>query len=96
MLELQSQPTLEASQPLSGNEICEAVLGRQLGYSKGIGWGPWKKFRNIADNSSSTSYEREMHTREVIELEARIEEVTELHERAIQINYRKHKENADR
>ncbi|TYK14211.1 CACTA en-spm transposon protein [Cucumis melo var. makuwa] len=40
MLELQSQPTLEGSQPLSENEICDQVLGRRLGYSKGLGWGP--------------------------------------------------------
>uniref|UniRef100_A0A9I9ECR3 Uncharacterized protein n=1 Tax=Cucumis melo TaxID=3656 RepID=A0A9I9ECR3_CUCME len=28
MLELQSQPTLEGSQPLSEDEICDQVLGR--------------------------------------------------------------------
>ncbi|TYK08860.1 GDSL esterase/lipase [Cucumis melo var. makuwa] len=40
MLELQSQPTLEGSQPLSGDEICETVLGRRSGYSKGLSWRP--------------------------------------------------------
>ncbi|KAA0046002.1 gamma-aminobutyrate transaminase POP2 [Cucumis melo var. makuwa] len=37
ILELQSQPTLEGSQPLSGDEICDQVLDRRLGYSKGLG-----------------------------------------------------------
>ncbi|KAA0046963.1 CACTA en-spm transposon protein [Cucumis melo var. makuwa] len=32
MLKLQSQPTPEGSQPLSGDEICETVLGRRLSY----------------------------------------------------------------
>ncbi|KAA0040161.1 GDSL esterase/lipase [Cucumis melo var. makuwa] len=40
MLELQSQPTLEGSQPFFGNEICETVLGRRSGYSKGLSWRP--------------------------------------------------------
>ncbi|KAA0039668.1 CACTA en-spm transposon protein [Cucumis melo var. makuwa] len=35
MLELQSQPTPDGSQPLSGDEICETMLGRQPSYSKG-------------------------------------------------------------
>ncbi|KAA0032452.1 CACTA en-spm transposon protein [Cucumis melo var. makuwa] len=43
MMELQSQPTSEGSQPLSGNEICDQVLGRRPGYSKGLGWGPKPK-----------------------------------------------------
>ncbi|TYK21529.1 CACTA en-spm transposon protein [Cucumis melo var. makuwa] len=33
MVELQSQPTLEGSQPLSEDEICDQVLGRRPGYS---------------------------------------------------------------
>ncbi|KAA0067969.1 CACTA en-spm transposon protein [Cucumis melo var. makuwa] len=37
MLELQSQPTPEGSQPLSEDEICDQVLGRRPGYSKGLG-----------------------------------------------------------
>ncbi|KAA0047665.1 zinc finger protein ZPR1-like protein [Cucumis melo var. makuwa] len=45
MLELQSQPTLEGSQPLSRDEICDQVLGRRPGYSKGFGWGPKPKAR---------------------------------------------------
>ncbi|TYK23259.1 CACTA en-spm transposon protein [Cucumis melo var. makuwa] len=38
MLKLQFQPTSEGSQPLSRDEICETVLGRQSGYSKCLGW----------------------------------------------------------
>ncbi|KAA0047465.1 zinc finger protein ZPR1-like protein [Cucumis melo var. makuwa] len=45
MPELQSQPTLEGNQPLSGDEICDQVLGKQPGYSKGLGWGPKPKVR---------------------------------------------------
>ncbi|KAA0066990.1 uncharacterized protein E5676_scaffold233G00170 [Cucumis melo var. makuwa] len=40
MLELQSQPTSEGSQPLSRDKICEIVLDRQPGYSKGLEWDP--------------------------------------------------------
>ncbi|KAA0049800.1 hypothetical protein E5676_scaffold142G00360 [Cucumis melo var. makuwa] len=37
MLELQSQPTQEGStQPFSGDEICETVLGRRPDYSKDL------------------------------------------------------------
>ncbi|TYK28105.1 CACTA en-spm transposon protein [Cucumis melo var. makuwa] len=43
MLELQSQPTPQNSQPLSWDEICETVLGRRSGYSKGVGWDPKPK-----------------------------------------------------
>ncbi|XP_050943385.1 uncharacterized protein LOC127150198 [Cucumis melo] len=56
MLELQSQPTLEGSQPLSEDEICDQVLGRRPGYSKGLGWGPKPKARRTTSVSSlSTS-----------------------------------------
>ncbi|TYJ96442.1 CACTA en-spm transposon protein [Cucumis melo var. makuwa] len=48
MLELQFQPTPEGSQPLSKDEICDQVLGRQPGYSKGLGWGPKPKARRMA------------------------------------------------
>ncbi|TYK11950.1 CACTA en-spm transposon protein [Cucumis melo var. makuwa] len=43
MLELQSQPTLEGSQPLSEDEICDQVLGRRPGYSKGLGGDPSRR-----------------------------------------------------
>ncbi|KAA0066573.1 NBS-LRR type resistance protein [Cucumis melo var. makuwa] len=36
--------------------------------------------KTLAGSSLSSSYEREMHTREVTELKARIDKVTELHE----------------
>ncbi|TYK21531.1 CACTA en-spm transposon protein [Cucumis melo var. makuwa] len=56
MLELQSRPTLKGSQPLSEDEICDQVLGRRPGYSKGLGWGPKPKARRTASASSlSTS-----------------------------------------
>ena len=47
MLELQSQPTPEGSQPLSGDEICETVLDKRPGYSKGLSWGPRSKSRAV-------------------------------------------------
>ncbi|XP_050937508.1 uncharacterized protein LOC127148224 [Cucumis melo] len=53
MLELQSQPILEGSQPLSEDEICDQVLGRRLGYSKGLNWGPKSKARKMTSASSS-------------------------------------------
>ncbi|TYK01082.1 zinc finger protein ZPR1-like protein [Cucumis melo var. makuwa] len=55
MLELQSQPTLEGSQSLSRDEICNQVLGRPPGYSKGLGWGPKQKARKMTSASSSTT-----------------------------------------
>uniref|UniRef100_A0A9I9EB55 CACTA en-spm transposon protein n=1 Tax=Cucumis melo TaxID=3656 RepID=A0A9I9EB55_CUCME len=55
MLELQSQPTPEGSQPLSEDEICDQVLGRRPGYSKGLGWGPKPKVRRTASASSSST-----------------------------------------
>ncbi|KAA0066194.1 CACTA en-spm transposon protein [Cucumis melo var. makuwa] len=38
-----THPTPEGSQPLSEDEICDQVLGRRPGYSKGLGWGPKPK-----------------------------------------------------
>uniref|UniRef100_A0A9I9E8I5 CACTA en-spm transposon protein n=1 Tax=Cucumis melo TaxID=3656 RepID=A0A9I9E8I5_CUCME len=55
MLELQSQPTLEGSQPFSEDEICDQVLGRRPGYSKGLGWGPKPKARRTASASNSST-----------------------------------------
>ncbi|KAA0057414.1 CACTA en-spm transposon protein [Cucumis melo var. makuwa] len=55
MLELQSQPTPEGSQPLSGDEICEMVLGRRSGYSKCLSWGPKPKAHKTTSASSSTT-----------------------------------------
>ena len=56
MLELQSQPTLEGSQPFFRDEICETVLGRRPDYSKGIGWGSkLKAYKTMSASSSTTS-----------------------------------------
>ncbi|TYK13588.1 CACTA en-spm transposon protein [Cucumis melo var. makuwa] len=51
MLELQSQPTPEGSQPFSEDEICDQVFGRRPGYSKGLGWGPKPKARRTTSAS---------------------------------------------
>ncbi|KAA0025869.1 CACTA en-spm transposon protein [Cucumis melo var. makuwa] len=76
MLELQSQPTPEGSQPLSEDEICDQVLGRRPGYSKGLGWGPKPKARGTASaSSSSTSYSQS--TQKEIELQAKLHEALE-------------------
>ncbi|TYK11246.1 CACTA en-spm transposon protein [Cucumis melo var. makuwa] len=48
-----SQPTPEGSQPLSGDEICETMLGRRSDYSKCLGWGPKSKVRKSTIASSS-------------------------------------------
>ncbi|KAA0033868.1 CACTA en-spm transposon protein [Cucumis melo var. makuwa] len=48
-------PTLEGSQPHSGNEICEMVLGRRSGYSKGLDWGPKPKAHKTTSASNSTT-----------------------------------------
>ncbi|KAA0051713.1 cytochrome P450 CYP82D47-like [Cucumis melo var. makuwa] len=56
MLKLQSQPTQEGSQPLSGDEICDKVLGRRPDYSKVLSWGPKYKFHKSCASSSLTSF----------------------------------------
>ncbi|KAA0049697.1 late secretory pathway protein AVL9-like [Cucumis melo var. makuwa] len=63
-------------------------------YSKGLGWGPKPKSRKTVDNSSSSSYKQEVHAREVIELEGHLDNVTELHERAMEESNWKYEENA--
>ncbi|KAA0032328.1 zinc finger protein ZPR1-like protein [Cucumis melo var. makuwa] len=76
MLELQSQPTLEGSQPLSENEICDQVLGRRPGYSKGLGWRPKPKARRTTSvSSSSTSCSQSIQKK--IELQAKLNEALE-------------------
>uniref|UniRef100_A0A9I9EBD9 Zinc finger protein ZPR1-like protein n=1 Tax=Cucumis melo TaxID=3656 RepID=A0A9I9EBD9_CUCME len=76
MLELQSQPTPKGSQPLSEDEICDQVLGRRPGYSKGLGWGPKPKARRTASEScSSTSCSQS--TEKKIELQAKLHEALE-------------------
>ncbi|KAF9590151.1 hypothetical protein IFM89_031755, partial [Coptis chinensis] len=39
MVELQNQPTLEGSNPLTEEEIFDEVLGVRLGYKRGLGHG---------------------------------------------------------
>ncbi|TYJ97764.1 gamma-aminobutyrate transaminase POP2 [Cucumis melo var. makuwa] len=48
-------PRRQGTQPLSRNEICETVLGRQPTYSKGLGWGPKPKAHKTASASNSTT-----------------------------------------
>ncbi|KAA0054913.1 CACTA en-spm transposon protein [Cucumis melo var. makuwa] len=52
--QLQSQPTIEGSQSISWDEICEMMLGRRPGYSKGLGWRPKPKARKTTNASCST------------------------------------------
>ena len=68
MVDLQSQPVLEDSKPLTQNEICETVLGKWLGYSKGLGWGPKPKSRTTASSFSSSIYDYQAHIAEVSDL----------------------------
>uniref|UniRef100_A0A9I9ELR6 Zinc finger protein ZPR1-like protein n=1 Tax=Cucumis melo TaxID=3656 RepID=A0A9I9ELR6_CUCME len=75
-LRLLSQPTPEGSQPLSEDEICDQVLGRRPGYSKGLGWGPKPKaHRTASASSSSTSCSQS--TQKEIELQAKLHEALE-------------------
>ncbi|TYK06524.1 zinc finger protein ZPR1-like protein [Cucumis melo var. makuwa] len=53
MLELRFQLTLEGTQPLSKDEICETVLGRRLDYSKGLGWGSKPRVCKTTNASNS-------------------------------------------
>ncbi|KAA0054945.1 CACTA en-spm transposon protein [Cucumis melo var. makuwa] len=60
------------------DEICQTVLGRLLGYSKGLGWGSKPTSRHSASNSLSTSDEQKLaHAREVNELKTHLEVVEE-------------------
>ncbi|KAA0036190.1 CACTA en-spm transposon protein [Cucumis melo var. makuwa] len=76
MPELQSQPTLEGNQPLSEDEICDQVLGRRPGYSKGLGWGPKPKARRTA-SASSSSTSCSQSTEKEIELQAKLQKALE-------------------
>ncbi|KAA0033763.1 CACTA en-spm transposon protein [Cucumis melo var. makuwa] len=76
ILELQSQPTPEGSQPVSEDEICDQVLSRRPGYSKGPGWGPKPKARRTA-SASSSSISCLQSTEKEIELQAKILEALE-------------------
>ncbi|TYK11752.1 zinc finger protein ZPR1-like protein [Cucumis melo var. makuwa] len=74
MLELQSQPNPEGSQPLSEDEICNQVLARRPGYSKGLGWEPKLKARKTTSASSSILF---TVPQKEIELQAKIHEALE-------------------
>ena len=78
MVKLQSQPVLEGSEPLTKNEICETVLGRQSGYSKGLDWGPKPKYRTAVSSSSSTMYDYQAHIMKVSELRASLENANQI------------------
>ncbi|KAA0048582.1 uncharacterized protein E5676_scaffold236G00180 [Cucumis melo var. makuwa] len=63
-------------QPLSKDEICDQVLDRQLGYSKGLGWGPKPKaHRTTSASSSLTSCPQS--TQKDIELQTKLNEALE-------------------
>ncbi|KAA0063396.1 CACTA en-spm transposon protein [Cucumis melo var. makuwa] len=76
MLELQSQPIPEGSQPLSEDEICDQVLGKRPGYSKGLSWGPKPKARRTT-SASSSSTSCSQSTEKEIELQAKLHEALE-------------------
>ncbi|KAA0041031.1 CACTA en-spm transposon protein [Cucumis melo var. makuwa] len=71
-----AHPTPEGSQPLSEDEICDQVLGRRPGYSKGLGWGPKSKARRTA-SASSSSTSCLQSTEKEIELQAKLHEALE-------------------
>ncbi|KAA0041912.1 CACTA en-spm transposon protein [Cucumis melo var. makuwa] len=59
----------DGSQPFSRDEICETMLGRRLGYSKGLGWGPKSKScKPTSGTGVSTSWSQSM-----VELQLRVE-----------------------
>ncbi|XP_050944266.1 uncharacterized protein LOC103491642 isoform X2 [Cucumis melo] len=74
--DMHSQPTPEDSQPLSGDEICDQVLGRRPGYLKGLGWGPKLKVCKTTSASNSTM-SCPQSTEKEIELQAKINEALE-------------------
>ena len=73
MLELQSQPIPEGSQPLYGDEICKTVLSRRFGYSKDLGWGLKPKSRKSFASASSSSYNHQAYMAEVSQLKDNLE-----------------------
>ena len=63
MVDLQSQPVPEGSEPLTQDEIYKTVFGRRLGYSKGLGWGPKPRSTTTVSSSSSSMYDYQTHSR---------------------------------
>ncbi|KAA0040124.1 CACTA en-spm transposon protein [Cucumis melo var. makuwa] len=82
MLELQSQSTPGGSQPHSKDEICDQVLGRRPGYSKGLCWGLNLKPRKTT-SASSSSTSRLQSTEREIQLQAKLDPALELIEEKI-------------
>ncbi|KAA0051736.1 CACTA en-spm transposon protein [Cucumis melo var. makuwa] len=76
MLELKSQPIPKGSQPLFEDEICDQVLGRRPGYSKGLGCGPKPKARRTSSANSSSTSSSQSNQKE-IELQAKLHEALE-------------------
>ncbi|TYK07995.1 zinc finger protein ZPR1-like protein [Cucumis melo var. makuwa] len=60
----------------SEDEICDQVLGRRSGYSKGLGWGPKPKARRTT-SASSSSTSCSQSTEKEIELQAKLNEALE-------------------
>ncbi|TYK20926.1 CACTA en-spm transposon protein [Cucumis melo var. makuwa] len=52
---LEAAENAHGSQPLSRDKICEIVLGRRPGYSKGLGWGLKSKAYKTTSASSATT-----------------------------------------
>ena len=76
---LQLQPVPEGSQPLSNDEICNIVLGRQSSYSKGLGWGPNpKSIKKSTSSASSSSYNNQAHIAEVTYLRDDLEKANRM------------------
>ncbi|KAA0051709.1 CACTA en-spm transposon protein [Cucumis melo var. makuwa] len=72
-----SQPTLEGSQPLFRDEICDQVLGRRPGYSKGLGWGPKPKARKTTSASNFTTSCSQSATEREIQIQAKLDQALE-------------------
>ncbi|TYK11769.1 CACTA en-spm transposon protein [Cucumis melo var. makuwa] len=64
------------SHPLSGDEICDQVLDRRPGYSKGLSWGPKPKARKTTSASSSRT-SCSSSTQKKIELQSKLNEALE-------------------
>ncbi|KAA0032048.1 CACTA en-spm transposon protein [Cucumis melo var. makuwa] len=76
MLELQSQRTVEGSQPLSKDEICDQVLGRRLGYSKSLVGDLPKARKTMSESNSMTSCSQSATERE-IQIQAKLDQALE-------------------
>ncbi|KAA0059655.1 CACTA en-spm transposon protein [Cucumis melo var. makuwa] len=67
----------EGSQPLSGDKICDQVLGRRPGYLKDLGWRPKPKAcKTTSANSSTTSCSQSATNRD-IQIQAKLDQALE-------------------